>query len=61
LSNLKSLGTERGERQDDEHQVTISKYKCRVCGCKFEVTERIEWETEVLKRGSQATKEGLEE
>jgi transcriptional regulator NrdR family protein len=56
-SNLKSLGTEHGDREDDEHQITVWKYKCQDCGCKFEVIERIEWETEVLKHGSQAEEE----
>ena len=56
-SKLQELDTEYGDRQDDEHQVTISKFKCRDCGCMFEVTERTEWETEVTKHGSQATEE----
>lgn len=51
------LETIHGERQDDEHQVTVSKFKCRDCGCMFEITERVEWETEVLKHGSQAEEE----
>ncbi|MGA3060141.1 MAG: hypothetical protein ABSD92_07185 [Candidatus Bathyarchaeia archaeon] len=46
------LLTMRDDRQDDEHMVTITKYRCLSCGCEFEVIERIEWETEVTKHGS---------
>jgi transposase-like protein len=60
-SDLEELCTEHGERQDDEHEVTISKYRCNDCGCEFEVTERTEWETEILKHGSQASEGEFEE
>jgi transposase-like protein len=56
-AQLEELETIHGERQDDEHQVTVSKFKCRDCGCMF---ESVEWETEVTKHGSQATEEDEE-
>jgi len=60
-SLIEELSVKHGERQDDEHQITISKYRCRSCGCEFEVEERIEWETEVLRHGSQALEKEFEE
>jgi hypothetical protein len=47
-SKFKSLGIERGERQDDFHSVIASKYKCRVCGCEFREKLATEWTTEII-------------
>ena len=59
-SQTESLLTMRDDAQDDEHLVTITKYRCLSCSCEFEVIERVEWETEVTKHGSQATEEDEE-
>ncbi|MGA3061324.1 MAG: hypothetical protein ABSD92_13295 [Candidatus Bathyarchaeia archaeon] len=58
-ARTESLLTMRDDRQDDEHMITITKYKCHVCCCEFEVIER--WETEILKHGHQAAEEEVEE
>lgn len=50
-ANLEELGKEDGERQDDEHFISLTKFRCNECGCAFEVTERFEVETEVTKHG----------
>ncbi len=55
--NLEELGREDGGRQDDEHFVARTKFKCRNCGCEFEVFERFEVETEILTHGNQAEEE----
>jgi transposase-like protein len=59
-AKLTNPGTEHGERQDDEHAVTVAKYRCESCGCEFEVTERTEWETEVTKHGDNCKDEEVE-
>jgi hypothetical protein len=45
---LKSLGIERGERQDDSHSILVSKYRCRKCGCEFREIQTTEWTTEIV-------------
>ncbi|MGA3111585.1 MAG: hypothetical protein ABSE15_06070 [Candidatus Bathyarchaeia archaeon] len=56
-ADIESILSMRDDRQDDEHMVTITKYKCHACCCEFEVIERIEWETEILKHGNQGEEE----
>jgi len=50
-SAVEQLLSMRDDRQDDEHLVTVTKFRCQSCGCEFEVVERVEWETEITKRG----------
>ena len=50
-ANLEELGKEDGERQDDEHEVTVTKFRCNDCGCEFQKIERWEVETEVTAHG----------
>jgi hypothetical protein len=47
---LKSLGIEKGERQDDFHTVLISKYKCKDCNAEFREIQTTEWTTEIAGR-----------
>jgi transcriptional regulator NrdR family protein len=60
-ANIERVLTMHDDRQDDEHMVTITKYKCKLCACEFQTVERVEWETEILKHGSQASEGESEE
>jgi transposase-like protein len=50
-ANSESLLTMNDDRQDDEHTVTITKYRCHSCGCEFQQIERWGVETEVTAHG----------
>jgi len=52
LDELESLGIEKGERQDDEHCLLVSKFKCRNCGCQFTEAQHTQWKTETTKHGN---------
>jgi len=60
-SNLQDLGTEHADTGDQDYEVSTTKYKCKECGCEFEVTERTEWETEVTVHGREYVPEEWEE
>jgi transcriptional regulator NrdR family protein len=48
------LLTMRDDRQDDEHAVTVTKFRCLSCGCQFQTVERWETRAEVLRHGREA-------
>jgi hypothetical protein len=46
---IENKGTQKREREDDEHEVKVTGFICRHCGCKFRILER--FEAEVVEHG----------
>jgi transcription elongation factor Elf1 len=49
-ANIESLLTMRDDRLDDR-ALTITKYLCKNCGCRFELREH--WAVEVIEHGKE--------